>query len=118
MSASAGGAFLAALGVLLGAFGAHALRALEAAKLAWWSTATQYLFIAAFGILLSGLSDRAQRLGSGPAAALLAGAILFSGSLYTMALGGPRWLGAVTPVGGIALVAGFVWMGVRALGSP
>jgi uncharacterized membrane protein YgdD (TMEM256/DUF423 family) len=117
VSAFAAGAFLAAVGVLLGAFGAHALRDLAAARLAWWATATQYLFIAAFGIMLSGLFDRAQRLGSGPATALLAGAVLFSGSLYTMGLGGPRWLGAVTPFGGIALVAGFVWMGVRALGS-
>jgi uncharacterized membrane protein YgdD (TMEM256/DUF423 family) len=111
------GAFLAAIGVLLGAFGAHALRGIEAARLAWWATATQYLFIAAFGIMLSGVFDRAQRIGAGPATALLVGALLFSGSLYTMGLGGPRWLGAVTPVGGIALVAGFVWMAIRALGS-
>ena len=101
----------------MGAFGAHVLRDIGAARLAWWTTATQYLFVAAFGIMLSGLFDRVQKIGSGPATALLAGAILFSGSLYTMALGGPRWLGAVTPFGGIALVAGFVWMGVRALGS-
>jgi uncharacterized membrane protein YgdD (TMEM256/DUF423 family) len=116
MNAFAAGGFLAAIGVLLGAFGAHALRHLEPPRLAWWTTATQYLFIAAFGIMLSGLFDRAQRIGRGPATALLLGAMLFSGSLYTMASGGPRWLGAVTPVGGIFLVAGFVWMGARALG--
>ena len=117
MIAFAAGAFLGAVGVLMGAFGAHVLRDIGAARLAWWTTATQYLFVAAFGIMLSGLFDRVQKIGSGPATALLAGAILFSGSLYTMALGGPRWLGAVTPFGGIALVAGFVWMGTRALGS-
>lgn len=117
MNAFAAGGLLSAIGVLLGAFGAHALRQIEPPRLAWWTTATQYLFIAAFGIMLSGLFDRAQRIGGGPATVLLVGAILFSGSLYTMALGGPRWLGAVTPVGGILLVAGFVWMAVRAWGG-
>jgi uncharacterized membrane protein YgdD (TMEM256/DUF423 family) len=117
MNAFAAGGFLAAMGVLMGAFGAHALRHIEPPRLAWWTTATQYLFVAAFGIMLSGLFDRSQQLGRGPATALLAGAVVFSGSLYTMALGGPRWLGAVTPVGGILLVGGFAWMGVRALGA-
>jgi len=117
MNAFSAGGFLAAIGVLLGAFGAHALRHLDPPRLAWWGTATQYLFVAAFGMLLSGTIDRTQRIGWGPATALLAGAVFFSGSLYTMALGGPRWLGAVTPVGGLSLVAGFVWMAVRALGS-
>jgi len=117
VNAFAVGGFLAALGVLLGAFGAHTLRDIGATRLGWWTTATQYLFVAALGIMLSGIFDRVQRIGSGPATALLAGAILFSGSLYAMGLGGPRWLGAVTPFGGIALVAGYVWMGVCALRS-
>lgn len=116
MTAFSAGAFLAGLGVLLGAFGAHVLRDIGPARLAWWNTATQYLFVAAFGTMLSGLLDRTQRMGWGPATALLVGALLFSGSLYAMGLGGPRWLGAVTPMGGIALVVGFVWMGVRGLG--
>jgi uncharacterized membrane protein YgdD (TMEM256/DUF423 family) len=117
VNAFAAGAFLAGAGILLGAFGAHALRDVGAARLAWWTTATQYLFVAAFGMMLSGRLDRSQRIGSGPATALLAGAVLFSGSLYAMGLGGPRWLGAITPVGGVGLLAGFVWIGVRALGS-
>jgi uncharacterized membrane protein YgdD (TMEM256/DUF423 family) len=117
MNAFAAGAFLGGVGVLLGAFGAHALRDIGAARLAWWTTATQYLFVAAFGMMLSGLFERSQRIGFGPATALLTGAVLFSGSLYAMGLGGPRWLGAITPLGGIGLVAGFVWMGIRALGS-
>lgn len=117
MSAFAAGSFLAAIGVLLGAFGAHALRHLDPPRLAWWTTATQYLFVAAFGMMLSGAFDRAQRIGSGPSTALLAGAMVFSGSLYAMALGAPRWLGAITPIGGISLVAGFLWMAVRALAS-
>jgi uncharacterized membrane protein YgdD (TMEM256/DUF423 family) len=117
MNAFAAGAFLAGAGVLLGAFGAHVLREVGAARMAWWATATQYLFVAAFGLMLTGLLERSQRIGSGPAIALLAGAALFSGSLYAMGLGGPRWLGAITPFGGISLLVGFLWLGVRALGS-
>jgi uncharacterized membrane protein YgdD (TMEM256/DUF423 family) len=117
VSAFAAGAFLAATGVLLGAFGAHTLRHLDPPRLAWWATGTQYLFVAAFGMMLSGLFDRLQRIGSGPSTALLVGALVFSGSLYAMALGAPRWLGAVTPIGGVSLLAGFVWMAVRALAA-
>ncbi len=109
------GALLAAMGVLLGAFGAHALSGLPAQALGWWHTATQYLFVAAFGVMLAGLFDRARPLARSPAVALLAGALLFCGSLYAMALGAPRWLGMVTPLGGLALVAGFAWLAVRAL---
>ena len=108
------GAFTAGLGVLLGAFGAHALSALPAANLAWWSTATQYLFIAAFGMMLHGIFERTQLTVRSPSAALLIGITLFSGSLYAMALGAPRWLGMVTPLGGVSLVVGFLWMGWRA----
>jgi uncharacterized membrane protein YgdD (TMEM256/DUF423 family) len=108
------GGFLAALGVLLGAFGAHALSTLPAAHLAWWHTGTQYLFIAAFGMMLWGLFDRAPLSCFGPCTFLGIGALLFSGSLYAMTLGAPRFLGAVTPFGGVSLVVGFLWMGVRA----
>jgi uncharacterized membrane protein YgdD (TMEM256/DUF423 family) len=111
------GALLAAAGVLLGAFGVHALSGLPAQALGWWHTGTQYLFVAAFGVMLAGLADRGGRFFRSPAVALLAGALLFSGSLYAMALGAPRWLGMVTPIGGLALVTGFVWMAVRALRS-
>jgi uncharacterized membrane protein YgdD (TMEM256/DUF423 family) len=109
------GAFMVAAGILLGAFGAHALPGLSPARLAWWHTATQYLFIAAFGVMLHGLFERAALSLRSPAFALALGALLFSGSLYAMALGAPRWLGMVTPLGGLTLMAGFVWMGVRAL---
>ena len=108
------GAFTAGLGVLLGAFGAHALSALPAASLAWWHTGTQYLFVAAFGIMLHGIFERTRLSVRSPSTALLVGAILFSGSLYAMALGAPRWLGMVTPLGGVSLVVGFLWMGWRA----
>jgi len=115
MNAFALGAFTAGLGVLLGAFGAHALSALPALNLAWWSTGTQYLFIAAFGMMLQGLYERRRLALRSPATALALGTLLFSGSLFAMALGAPRWLGMVTPFGGVSLVVGFLWMGWRAL---
>ena len=109
------GALLAGAGVLLGAFGAHALSDLPPKPLGWWHTATQYLFIAAVGIMLDGLRDSASRFFRRPALGLAVGTLLFSGSLYAMALGAPRGLGAITPIGGLSLVAGFMWMGVAAL---
>jgi uncharacterized membrane protein YgdD (TMEM256/DUF423 family) len=108
------GALLAGLGVVLGAFGAHVLAALPAGHLAWWHTGTQYLFVAAFGVMLDGLHQRSALGLRRPAALLGLGATFFSGSLYAMALGGPRWLGLITPLGGLAPLAGFGWLGVRA----
>ncbi len=115
MTPFAAGAFSAALGVLLGAFGAHLLSGIGAARLAWWGTATHYHFIAAFGLMLAGLFERGRIGFPSPAALFLLGTLLFSGSLYAMALGAPRWFGAITPLGGLALTGGFVWLGLRAL---
>jgi uncharacterized membrane protein YgdD (TMEM256/DUF423 family) len=106
------GAFLAALAIALGAFGAHALGGREPARHAWWTTAGQYHFIGSVGLLADGLLD-SRRGVRGPALAFLAGILLFSGSLYAMALGAPRVLGAITPLGGLALIAGFIWLGIR-----
>jgi uncharacterized membrane protein YgdD (TMEM256/DUF423 family) len=105
---------MATLGVLLGAFGAHALSGLPATNLAWWNTATHYLFVAAFGTMLGGLFDRTPLAFMTPTTMLAVGALLFSGSLYALALGAPRWLGMITPLGGVSLVAGFLWMALRA----
>lgn len=106
------GALLAGLGVALGAFGAHALKAsLPPQALGWWQTAVQYQMWHALGLLLVGALPQ-PRLGL--AAALLgAGTILFSGSLYLMALTGARWLGAVTPLGGAAMIAGWALLAWR-----
>jgi uncharacterized membrane protein YgdD (TMEM256/DUF423 family) len=109
------GAFTAAFGILLGAFGAHALKGLPAPNLAWWSTGTQYLFIGAFGMMLDGLRTRAPLDLRSPTVLMAAGVLLFSGSLYAMALGAPRKLGMVTPVGGLALFAGFLLIGLRVI---
>jgi uncharacterized membrane protein YgdD (TMEM256/DUF423 family) len=109
------GALLAGIAVALGAFGAHALRGtLTDQQLGWWQTAVQYQLWHALALLaLAAL--RPPRAG---AIALLlgGGALLFSGSLYLMALTDVRWFGAVTPVGGTAMILGwlfFAWQAAR-----
>jgi uncharacterized membrane protein YgdD (TMEM256/DUF423 family) len=106
------GALAAALGVALGAFGAHALKArLSVDMLAVWQTAVQYHLWHALGLV--GIGLLAQHL---PASVpvrvagwlMLAGIVLFSGSLYVLALSGVRWLGAITPFGGACLIAGWL----------
>lgn len=99
------GALLAALGVALGAFGAHALRdRLDPAALANFETGVRYQVYAALALLALGAHPAQRRA----PALLLAGAVVFSGTLYVLALTGQRWLGAVTPLGGVLLIAGFV----------
>ncbi|MGC4093635.1 MAG: DUF423 domain-containing protein [Polyangiaceae bacterium] len=115
MSTFSLGAFSAALAVVFGAFGAHALASIGATRLGWWGTASQYHFIAAFGLMLGGALERSRFAWQSPAGLFIAGSVLFSGSLYAMALGAPRWFGAITPLGGLSLIAAFVWLGVRAL---
>ncbi|HTA91508.1 MAG TPA: DUF423 domain-containing protein [Polyangiaceae bacterium] len=103
------GATCAALGVALGAFGAHGLRdRVGAPELALWETATRYFVIGAFGVLLYGLFDRKSEHSDWPGWLLLVGSGLFAGSLYALALGAPRFLGLVTPFGGLGLIAGFL----------
>jgi uncharacterized membrane protein YgdD (TMEM256/DUF423 family) len=106
------GALLAAAGVALGAFGAHGLRSmLDAQRLGWWETAVQYhLWHAIALVALAGLPVRRPGL---PAILLAAGLLIFSGSLYAMALSGERWLGAVTPIGGAAMIAGWLLLAWR-----
>lgn len=109
------GFFTVALGILLGAFGAHGLRHVGAELLGFWATASLYHFIGGFGLIALGLLQLVRPAASWPGIALLAGVALFSGSLYAMTLGAPRLLGAVTPVGGIALIVGFFGLGAQAL---
>lgn len=109
------GSVLGALGVGCGAFGAHGLRAvLDAAALGWWQTAVQYQLWHAVALVAMAALPRIRT--TLPAALLSLGTVVFSGSLYLMALGAPRWLGAVTPVGGSLLIAGWLllaWRGAR-----
>lgn len=111
------GALLAALGVALGAFGAHALRgALDATAQGWWQTAVQYQMWHAIGLIALGAARLPRTLL--PALLLATGTVIFAGTLYTMALGGPRWLGAITPIGGSLMIAGWLVLAWRVLRSP
>jgi len=108
------GAMLAALGVALGAFGAHGLRnLLDDTALAWWQTAVQYQMWHAVGLVALGAMRLSRSLL--PTALLTAGTIIFAGTLYAMALGGPRWLGAVTPVGGSLMILGWLTLAWRVM---
>lgn len=104
------GALLGGSGVMLGAFGAHALKAMLGEHADTWDTAVAYQMFHALAIVLVALLERALPDTALPAYAgwfFLAGVVLFSGSLYVLALGGPRWFGPVTPIGGIAFIAGW-----------
>lgn len=114
----AAGAFVCAAAVIAGAFGAHGLASrLDAASLALWETAARYFVYTGFGLLAIGLTalhgGRADLGGAGWC--LLVGGLIFSGTVAVLALGGPRWFGAITPLGGAAMIAGFVWLGVAVL---
>jgi uncharacterized membrane protein YgdD (TMEM256/DUF423 family) len=98
--------------VAFGAFGAHALQSvLDAAHHELWHTAVEYHFwhALALAVAVSCGQGKAARM----ATWLLAlGIVLFSGSLYGLALGAPRWLGIVTPFGGVAFIAGWIALGM------
>jgi len=109
------GAIVMAVAVAGGAFGAHALKArLDAHHLALWETAVRYLVVAGVGLLATGLAAalHAGRAWGVPGWMLLAGGLVFSGTVAALALGGPRWLGTVTPIGGVLLIAGFLALAV------
>jgi uncharacterized membrane protein YgdD (TMEM256/DUF423 family) len=113
------GAAAALAAVLLGAFGAHALKArLAGDALALWRTAVEYHFWHALGLIAVGLVA-AHLPGSAMLRwagwTMLAGIVLFSGSLYLLALTGARALGAATPVGGLAFIAAWVLLAAAVL---
>ncbi|WP_338502858.1 DUF423 domain-containing protein [Sphingomonas kaistensis] len=109
------GACFVAVAVGFGAFGAHALQGrLDAEAMGWWQTAVTYLLPHAVAVVALGLSRR-PRLAL-PAWLMAGGAALFAATLFAMALGAPRWLGAITPLGGAAMMAGWLllaWRGLR-----
>jgi uncharacterized membrane protein YgdD (TMEM256/DUF423 family) len=109
------------LAVALGAFGAHGLQARLAGaadgakRLGWWETAAHYHLLHALALGLVAFVVGRVPLARFAGMAFVLGTLLFAGSLYAMALGGPRWLGAVTPLGGLSLLAGWAllaWCGV------
>jgi len=102
---------LLALATVAGALGAHTLKShWSAERLDVYDTAVRYQFYHSLGLLGVGLALRTLDVGTLRAAALLliAGIVLFSGSLYALTLGAPRVIGAVTPLGGLALIAGWL----------
>jgi uncharacterized membrane protein YgdD (TMEM256/DUF423 family) len=118
------GATFAGLAVALGAFGAHGLRArVTPEMLAVFETGVRYQFYHAAALLLLGVfaisSSRASAASvpgaSAAAWCFVVGIVLFSGSLYVMAIGGMRWLGAVTPFGGISFLIGWLLFARAAL---
>jgi uncharacterized membrane protein YgdD (TMEM256/DUF423 family) len=111
------GALIAGLGVAAGAFGAHALKdILDQYSLDVYEKATRYQMYHAFGMALSGFAVQLWRdIGAAKAGWLfLGGTLLFSGSLYGVSLLGVRWLGAVTPIGGLLFIVGWCVLGWRA----
>ncbi|MGH8735869.1 MAG: DUF423 domain-containing protein [Burkholderiales bacterium] len=113
------GAAMAALAVILGAFEAHALKArLPVELLEVYHTAVRYQFWHALGVLAVGLAlQLSSETGWLRAAGwlLTTGIVLFCGSLYLLALTGSTWLGAVTPLGGMAFILGWLALVVAAL---
>jgi uncharacterized membrane protein YgdD (TMEM256/DUF423 family) len=111
------------LAVALGAFGAHGLRsrlaplADGAQRLEWWTTGAHYQAIHALALgLVAYLASRSSSSAVSVAAiAFIAGVVLFSGSLFVMTLTGIRWLGAITPIGGLAFLVGWASLFVVAL---
>ena len=112
------GAVFAGLAVILGAFGAHALKqVLDSYGLAIWEKAVFYQVIHALALLLlpsfaGQLGDRATSITGG---LFIAGILLFSGSLYLLAYTGKKYLGAITPVGGVAFIMGWTWLAIALL---
>ena len=110
-TATTAAAIAGALAVALGAFGAHALREhLEPAALQTWHTAVQYQFWHALALLAAVVAP-ASRCRTASMAAFIAGIVLFCGSLYALALGAPRFVGALTPFGGASFIAGWISLG-------
>jgi len=121
-------AIFGVLGVVFGAFGAHALKSglEERGMVDAWDTAVKYhlvhtVALLALGALADARFDRGgaasglrSKLVGWAAGCWVAGITLFSGSLYLLALDGPRWLGPVTPLGGLALIAGWILVAIAA----
>lgn len=107
-------AALGAAAVLLGAFGAHALRGhLDENALSIWRTAVEYQFWHVLALLaIAGFASPDDSRWSRASWIMVAGMILFCASLYALALGAPSWIGAVTPFGGVLLVVGWMFAGV------
>jgi uncharacterized membrane protein YgdD (TMEM256/DUF423 family) len=112
------GAVLAGLGVALGAFGAHGLQTrLTGGAMATFETAVRYQMYHALALLAVAFAITRWQGSTWPMAAgwlFVAGILLFSGSLYLLSLSGLRWLGAITPLGGVAFIVGWACLALAA----
>ena len=113
------GGLSGSLGVALGAFGAHGLKArLRPDRLETFETGVRYHIIHALALLATGILAALFPTSPFPAVAgwlFIAGTLLFSGSLYLIVFTDKRWFGAITPLGGLAFIAGWVCLGLTAL---
>ena len=111
------GALSGAITVALGAWGAHGLQKIVPPEdVAIWNTAVHYQGLQATALVLFGLSLQLRPRRCLGGWGLLAGSVIFSGSLYALVLSGLRWLGAITPVGGVLMILGwlaFAWSAWR-----
>src|SRR3954449_10174043 len=119
MNWTAIGSILMALAVAAGAFGAHGLRGrLDAYSLSVYEKAVFYHFVHALGILCIAILARTNAItNSGAnrtAGLLLVGVLVFSGSLYALSVTGIRILGAITPIGGLSFIVGWLWLAYEA----
>lgn len=117
------GSVALALAVMFGAFGAHALRGrLDAYSIGIYERAVFYHFVHALGLLVVPILSRGGMISATAALwvclLLLAGIVLFSGSLYALAISGVRLLGAITPIGGLAFIAAWLLLALAVLAKP
>src|SRR5690349_10080601 len=118
MNWTAMAAVLLALAVMLGAFGAHGLRArLDEYSMSVYERAVFYHFVHALGMLAVAATGREGGWTGWVCGLLLAGVVLFSGSLYVLAVTGQRWLGAVTPFGGLSFIGAWLLLAYAAVRS-
>jgi uncharacterized membrane protein YgdD (TMEM256/DUF423 family) len=112
------GAVSGFLAVGLGAFGAHGLPAGTSAQaLEWWKTAALYQLVHALALVLLGALPYSGTARDAAGWAFLLGSAVFSGTLYAMTLGAPRFLGAITPLGGLGMLAGWLLLAFAARGA-
>ena len=104
------GSLLALSAVLFGAFGAHTLKETLSAhdSIQTWETAVRYQMWHALALILLSLIRAPETMPKMAGPCFVVGTILFSGSLYGLALDGPKWLGPVTPLGGLCLMVGWI----------
>ena len=111
------GTILAGLAVALGAFGAHMLESkVSASRLSTFETGVQYQMYHALALMLVGyISLSHPGLLNSPGYCFLAGTIIFSGSLYLLVLTDTAWLGAITPIGGVLFIVGWILFAIKSL---